>query len=420
MGLDTESSANLNLKRLVVYRHFVLALQVAALLAANLMAVSLPLVPIMLLIMVFAGINALTWARLRWLDRPVSDPELFWQLLVDVLIWGALLYFTGGSTNPFVSLFLVPISLAAASLSGRRTWTVAGAALLTYSLLMLWRIPLPRRLGDNFNLHVLGMWFGFVLSATLISYFAVRMGATLRARERALALAREQALRDERLVALGTLAAGTAHELGTPLGTMAVLVKDLAGECAGHPDLAHPLRILRDQIVRCKDILSKLADSSGQVRAEAGGDVALDHYLTQLTDQWHRGRPAVGLRRQWEGTRPAPHIVSDQTLTQAITNVLNNAADACEQDVAVHGRWDEAELCLEISDGGVGVSAAAAGHVGEPFFTTKPPGRGMGLGLYLAQATIKRLGGTVRLYNRSEGGACARIVLPLSPLTLKP
>ena len=264
------------------------------------------------------------------------------------------------------------------------------------------------------------MWFGFVLSAILISYFAVKMSATLRERDRALAQARENALRDERLVALGTLAAGAAHELGTPLATMAVLAKDLESECAATAGVAEPFQVLRGQIARCKDILSQLAVSSGQTRAEAGRDLALDHYLAEIVEQWHNARPAVDIRREWRGTQPPPRIIADQTLTQAITNILNNAADASEREVEVVGHWNAAELRLEICDRGEGLSAAAASHAGEPFFTTKPPGQGLGLGLFLAQSAIRRLGGSVELFNRREGGACARIVLPLLGLTMNP
>jgi two-component system sensor histidine kinase RegB len=412
------SSAAINLQRLVVYRYLVLAGLVIGVAVAIFRDFTLPFGPLLVVIAIFAALNLVTWLRLRWLERPVGEQELFLHLFSDVLILAALLYFTGGSTNPFVSLFLLPLILAAAALPGRYTWAIAVSALVCYSLLMVWYYPLPHRDDINFNMHVVGMWFGFVLSAILISYFAVKMSATLRERERALAQAREDALRDERLVALGTLAAGAAHELGTPLATMAVLAKDLENECAATPDVAEPFQVLRSQIARCKEILSQLAISAGQMRAEGGRDQALDQYLLRIVEQWQNGRPAVVVYRDWEGTQPSPRIIADQTLTQAITNILNNAADASEQAVEVSGRWDERELRLEICDRGDGVSAAAASHAGEPFFTTKPPGQGLGLGLFLAQSTIRRLGGSVELFNRREGGACTRIVLPLLGLTM--
>jgi two-component system sensor histidine kinase RegB len=417
-NISEPTPAALNLQRLVVYRNLLMAVQLTATFAAHVLAFALPLLPVVVVIAIFAALNCATWLRLRWIDRRVSDQELFFHLFTDVVILAALLYFTGGSTNPFVSLFLMPLTLAAASLPSRYTWAIAGAALCCYSLLMVWYVPLPHQHGVNFNLHVLGMWFGFVLSSVLISYFAVKMSATLREREQALAQAREDALRDERLIALGTLAAGAAHELGTPLATMAVLAKDMEVECSATPEMAGSWRVLRGQIARCKDILSELAISAGQARAEAGRDHALDKYLAQIMEQWHGGRPGVRLRQQWHGTQPAPHIIADQTLTHAITNILNNAADASEQEVEIHGSWNDRELCLEICDRGAGITATAAAHAGEPFFTTKPPGQGLGLGLFLAQSTIKRLGGNVQLSNRAEGGACARIILPLSGLLL--
>lgn len=413
------SSAAINLHRLVIYRCLVLAGLIIGVLVVVYRRFEFPFGPLAVIIAVFAVLNLVTWLRLRWLDRPVAEQELFLHLFSDVLILTAVLYFTGGPTNPFVSLFLLPLTLAAAALPGRYTWTIAAAAVLCYSLLMVWYLPLPHGVGFNFNLHVLGMWFGFVLSAVLISYFAVKMSATLRERELALALARENALRDERLVALGTLAAGAAHELGTPLATMAVLVKDLEKECATTPALVEPFWVLRDQIARCKTILSQLAISAGQTRAEGGRDEALDSYLVHTVEHWHKGRPAAGIHPTWKGTLPPPRIIADQTLTHAIINILNNAADASEGEVEVNGRWSDLELCLEICDRGAGLSAAANSHAGEPFFTTKPPGQGLGLGLFLAQSTIKRLGGSLELFNRQEGGACARILLPLHQLAMK-
>lgn len=388
--------------------------------SAVVMRFSLPFVAIALVIAIFVVLNVLTLLRLRYLRQPVTDHELFLHLFSDVIILAALFYFTGGSTNPFVSLFLVPLVLAAASLPARYTWAIAVAALSSYSLLMMWYIPLPHQHGENFNQHVLGMWFGFLLSATLISYFAVKMSATLREREQALAQAREDALRDDRLVALGTLAAGAAHELGTPLATMAVLVKDLEMECGASPALAKPLSVLRSQITRCKDILAKLAVTAGQSRAESGRTYALDQYLEQIAAGWQSSRPGVELQRHWEGVRPVPQVVVDQTLTHAITNILNNAADASERFVEIKGNWSHDELILDVCDRGAGLSEAVIAHAGEPFFTTKPPGMGMGLGLFLAQSAVQRLGGTMQLSNRTGGGACVRVTLPLSSLLLQP
>ena len=413
------TSAALNLQGLVVYRYLVLAGQLIAVGAATALDFSLPLPAVLTIIALFAIFNQATVLRLRRHATRVTEQELFLHLLSDVLILTALLHFTGGSTNPFVSLFLVPLTLAAAALPGRYTWAVAAAALCCYSLLMVWYVPLPHQHGDNFTLHVLGMWFGFVLSAVLISYFAVKMNATLRARELALASAREERLRSERLVALGTLAAGAAHALGTPLATMAVLSKELENDCAGLPSAAGQLRILRGEIDRCKRILSSLAVSAGQPQALGGRSQALDVYLAEVVGQWRELRPHVALHQQWQGPQPAPRVVADQTLTHAFTNILNNAADVSPHHVECRGRWSGDYLWLEVCDRGVGISDVVEAHLGEAFFTTKPDGEGMGLGLFLAQATIQRLGGSVQLLNRSGGGACTRIELPLAGVLVR-
>lgn len=416
----SEPSAALNLQRLIAYRYWMAAGQLIAVLSAGVAGFSLPVPVLTTIILCYAIFNLLTAVHLRRRTRPAGERELFLHLLIDTAVLTLLLYLSGGSTNPFVSLFLLPLTLAAAALPGIYTWIMAAVTVLCYSALMQWHVPLPHQNDQHFNMHIVGMWSGFVLSAILISYFAVKMSATLREREQALAQARENTLRDERVVALGTLAAGAAHELGTPLATIAVLAKDLQRECADSTTMSEPLRVLREQITRCKEILSKMALSAGQVRAEAGRGHALDHYLAELVEQWHREHPRVGLSQEWQGPRPAPHIIVDVTLTHAIINILNNAADASEHDVEVRGRWSAQTLYLEICDRGEGVSEAAASHAGEPFFTTKAPGHGLGLGLFLAQSTLRRLGGSVYLTNRAEGGACARIVLPLTGLTTRP
>lgn len=420
--LAEPSSAALNLQRLITFRHLILLGQIAAVLVAVYIDLQLPFAVMLGVFAIIAGygvMNFVTWLRLRRWARPVTERELFQHLLGDVAVFTGLLYFTGGPTNPFVFLFLLPLTLAAAALSWSYTWVMAAITVLCYSVLMLWYVPLPHRHGENFNLHVLGMWFGFVLSAVLIAYFAVKMSATLRERERVVADAREQALRDERLVALGTLAAGAAHELGTPLATMAVLSKDLENDLAAEPAAAQQLRVLRGQIDRCKHILSSLAVSAGQSQALGGRSQALDHYLAQVIAQWRELRPHAVLRQRWEGQRPAPHVVADLTLTQAITAILNNAADASAHNIECHGRWDDSQLSIEICDRGSGMSKIVESHLGEPFFTTKRDGEGMGLGLFLAQATMQRLGGSLHLLNRAGGGACTRIVLPLAGLLVQ-
>lgn len=415
------SSAGINLKRLIGLRAIVLAgLALAVWIALARLHLPLPLEPLAKLLTVVLAVHFASWVRL-YVDSPVTDLELFAHLVLDALALSAFLYYTGGSTNPFTVLLLLPLTMAAAALPGRYTWAMFGLVVGAYSLLLAWYLPLPAIAdahaghGDDFALHVLGMWLGFLVSATLIAFFAVKMADTLRERDRLRAEMRERELKHERVVALGTLAAGAAHELGTPLSTMAVLVNDLGPDAPVGRDRLH---LLRAQIDRCRQILSTLSVAAGHTRAESGRRVPLDAWLDELLAGWRTLRPTATLRYDAEGARPGPEIVAEQTLSQTILSILNNAADASPDHVAVRARWSDAELVLEVCDRGPGLSAAARGRAGKEPFTTKAEGEGLGLGLFLAHTAIERLGGRVVLHNREGGGACCRLSLPLAPLRI--
>ena len=216
---------------------------------------------------------------------------------------------------------------------------MAALTTLCYTLLMFFYLPLDS--GDHlhhnvdFAQHVFGMWFGFVLSAALISWFVTGMARTLRERDIALAEAREQALRDQQLVALGTLATGAAHELGTPLATMAVLTGELQ-RAALEESVTHKLGILREQIQRCKRALSVISASAGEVRAESGSLVPVQDFLDQVIEGWHRQRMNALIETEFRPGSPAARIINEYTLHQALINLLNNAARFTE--VAAPGR----------------------------------------------------------------------------------
>lgn len=420
---DTPLSApsSSNLRRILVLRGFVIGgLVLAGLAAIQLLELPLPLPPLLSVIGLLTLANLLSWWRLRqpW---PVTDGEFFSQLLVDVLAITALLYYAGGSTNPLVSYYLVPLVIAAITLPAAYTWSMAALTAACYTLLMFNYYPLMPRDG-NFStaiyMHLTGMWLTFVLSAFLIAFFVVRMANAVKERDQALAGAREETLRNERIVALGTLAAGAAHELGTPLATMAVVTTELQQEYAAEPALVEDLRLLRQQVDNCKHILSDMLAAAGQGRAEDAIAQPLDAYLAGLLEKWQLVKPGVTVAVEWQGALPAPRIAADQTLTQALLNLLNNAADASFDNVEVFGSWRDNELDLEIRDRGPGLAPEVQQRVGQPFFTTK--GHGFGIGLFLANATVERFGGKVLLLNREGGGAITRVSLPLTKLLIKP
>src|SRR5581483_11124286 len=229
------SPAGINLQRLIALRAIVLLGGVAAAWTARAyLDVQLPLPLLYAVLMTLLAIDVLSWWRLRWRAR-VTDVELFAHLVIDVVALTVVFFYTGGSANPFTPLYLLPLTLTAAALPGLYTWSMAALTVACYSMLFFHYVPLPGAHAghrDEFALHVVGMWLGFIMSAGLIAYFAVKMAHTLRERDRLRAQMREQQLKHERVLALGTLAAGAAHELGTPLSTMAVLAQDLSPRTA--------------------------------------------------------------------------------------------------------------------------------------------------------------------------------------------
>ncbi len=403
------------LRRLVALRNMAIAAQLATLAAVwKILELALDWQPMLLAIAALGIINLFSWLRLNS-SRPVANPELFAQLGIDVIALSILLYYGGGSTNPFVSLYLLPLVIAAATLPARLTWGMAALTTACYSLLMVYYIPLPHNHHDHnsdsaFNTHVLGMWLGFVISAVVVAYFVVRMAQAVRSRDETLARVREEILRNERIVALGTQAAGAAHELGTPLSTMAVVIGELRHDMADAPPaLGDNLSILDEQVRGCKRILDKIMTNAQDIGTAMPRPV--DKLIAEVLDEWQLLRPTAQYRYDSSGAPPVPRISADVTLRAALMNLLNNAADASPQPVEIRSHWDSSNFTLEIRDQGAGLSEEAELKAGSAFFTTKTAGRG--LGLFLANATIERMGGSVRLFNREEGGATTELTLPL-------
>ncbi|MBA3024658.1 MAG: sensor histidine kinase [Gammaproteobacteria bacterium] len=447
-SLLASQTGHSHLRRLFMLRNWAILAQLATLILVHrFLSTDLAWLPMLSTVGVLTLANALTWWRLSR-DYPVSHLELFVQLTLDVTILSVLLYYAGGSTNPFISLYLLPLVLAAAILPRRYTWGMATLTLACYSLLMVWYVPLPTGdahaqhtpamtqiapdqhaghddpdfcrtesepvaaaasdtspLGDAFNTHVIGMWLGFLISAAVIAYFAVEMAAAVRLRDAQLNRVREDTLRNERIVALGTLAAGAAHELGTPLSTMAVVIGEMRDECE-IPEQKENLNLLDDQVKNCKRILDTLIRHA----QETPDEVDVVSFLHDVLDEWQLLRPTVHYHYQIDGAQPAPRMSADPALRAALLNLLNNAADASPDEMDILLYWNDERTVLEIRDHGPGLTPEAAERAGAAFFTTKAEGRG--LGLFLANATLERLGGSVQLSNREGGGATTEVILP--------
>ena len=407
-----------HLRHLVMIRWLlIICLCATAALTFTFSDLDLPYPAFATILLIFIVINWLTALRLHR-EVPVTDIEFFIQLLLDVLCLSALFYFSGGANNPFISYFLVPICISAATLSWSYTWVITSLCVASYTLLLFFHIALPvlspaHHHGNHqdINLHILGMWLNFFISAALITYFVVKMAQDLRRQDDLLNQKREDDLRDEQLMAVATLAAGTAHELGTPLSTMKVLLAELRDEYNDEPQLYDDLKVLSDQVQQCSITLKNLVG-----KAEYGKDgqfaaQSLRKFCEDILERWLVMRPDVSATLDINQDSPDVVCYLHPTIAQSIINLLNNAADANPENIIISISWDKAAMRWKIEDNGPGIPMEIASQLGKPFVTTK--GKGLGLGLFLTHATINRYGGEVYLYNRSPQGTLTELHLPL-------
>jgi two-component system sensor histidine kinase RegB len=408
------------LRLLFWLRTFAVAAQSAAVLFAGsyVLAGPLPIRPIVLTIGALALWNVLG-VRDLYSDRRVQHGEIALHLVVDVAAFTSILYFTGGNTNPFVSLYLLPISLAAASLPAAYAWSIGAICGVCYSLVWRWHVPLPpvnARFGSDFDLHVAGMWVNFLIAAMLIVFFVGRASQLLRRRDQELAALREAALRDQQIVELGTLAAGTAHELNTPLSTLAILVEEL-NEVATSAAQREHLNVMAEQIQSINERLNRIARDVGAARSEGAAQVGLRAYLEALIDQWRAAHPEIELVVALDLPPADTRIVAEATVGQVIRNVLDNAAHATLENgrdrVAVRVSCRDGRLDIAVTDEGTGLDPTL-GEIGLRVVSTKD--RGLGIGILLSRAALERFGGRLELANRPAGGVEAQIHLPLDEL----
>jgi len=368
-----------------------------------------PSLPVYLVLSVQGLINMAILLRLRS-DTPVSEKAFFGNLLMDVLFLTALLYFTGGSTNPIVSYYLLPLIISAAILKPAHTWFIAFLSIGFYTLLLFYYQPLalftPSHHGGMTNAHLVGMWINFGFSALLISWFVVRMASALRERSRLVAQSREEGLRNEQIIGVASIAAGTAHELRTPLATMAVTVDEIAFE---YPQLREETAILTQQIARCEEVLNRLVSTSSEDSRTVVTEVGT--LVGKLLDEWQLSRPEVVLRTDIPAHESALEIRYDKSLQHALTSLLNNAADASPEYVSLAVWSEPGWLTIVIDDRGPGIPADIAASLGKKSVSRKRGG--LGLGVLLGQASIERLGGAVRLTEKAGPGTRLEVRLPL-------
>lgn len=417
LGPSPETTAAQNMRQLVQLRWLAVAGQLATILIVHFgMGVALPLVPMLTTLAALALANiAIDHAARRF---AITDTAILLALLLDVAALSTQLDLAGGATNPFVSLYLVQVVLAVILLDVTRVWLVLSATMIAYATISLSYRPLDLPLAlqtDSERLYLLGDWLGFVLAAVLLLLFIARIRRILRARDVYLADLRQHAAEEAAIVRMGLFASSAAHALGSPLGSLSVILSDWqrADAVRADPELSEELGEMQAEVGRCKQIVTDILAVAGAPRDEMLKRERADKLLDEIVGDWRMRHPVVTLSWAIEGLGDTMLIV-DPALRQAIWNLLDNAAEASPHAVAIEASATESAVAIAVCDEGPGFPADILKAIGQPGQSTK--GAGHGVGLFLAMAVARRLGGRLEAANRSGGGAEVRLVLPSAGL----
>ncbi|WP_169305963.1 MULTISPECIES: ATP-binding protein [Acidobacterium] len=368
--------------------------------------------------------------RAHHLSPRAAQQTLGGIFVFDILCLTAVLGLTGGPMNPFSLLFLVQITLSVVVLKKEWTWTLGLLSALCFGSLFFLNVPLmDMHIMPAEYPHLVGMWAAFVAAAALISFFTGRVSDALRDRELEVLALQEKVARQERLASLGTLAAGAAHELGTPLGTIAIVARELERyattlaerEGLNHEacdDLSEDARLIRSEVERCQRILQGMSARGAEPMGEAPQAISVSELLRQMLEQVPEAkRMRIRLHAQEDQTRLTLPV---RATVQSLSALVSNAFDAGGESVEVQAACMHDNVVLTVRDHGSGMSEEVLRHVTEPFFTTKPPGLGMGLGTFLARTFAEHLGGALSYDSAPGQGTTATLALPircLQPLT---
>lgn len=359
------------------------------------------------------------WLRRGRPSSPARSLALVAAVLVlDVVLLTGMLALSGGAHNPFSVVYVAHVALAALLLGVRGAW---GLALLTsagFGLLFF----VPCHGGGPASLHLQGMWVAYTVTALVVGHFTAKLAHALRLRETQVRVLERVAAKTEKLASLTTLAAGAAHELGTPLATIALAAGELGHELAArggdHGALAEDARLIRAEVERCRHILERMATQAGESTGEMPEEVTAARILDDVRAELGPSAVSVDLQAD-DGT--FAFTPPRRTLVQVLVNLLRNGLDAQreagrDEPVVLRVASCEGELRFAVRDRGRGIDPEILARVGEPFFTTKAPGRGLGLGVFLARTFAERLGGRLIVESRDGAGTEAVLVLPRSVL----
>ncbi|TFI59338.1 HAMP domain-containing histidine kinase [Sphingomonas parva] len=414
-GRSPNAAAVENMRQLIQLRWLAVIGQLVAILVAHFaLRVPLPLAPLLAVVALLALVNVAFTLTLRrlWL----VPGELLLALLLDMAALTAQLYLSGGATNPFLSLYLLQVVLGAILLGPAMAWLPAVVAIVCWAFLSVRHLPLrlPPAIGTvPADLRLIGEWISFSMVAILLVLFIARISRNLAAREAYVAELRQRAAEEDGIVRMGLFASGAAHELGTPLSTLSVLISDWQRDPAlgANPGFREELEEAQSELRRCRQIVSNILHSAGRSRGEAMASVPARALLEDVAADWravHGDTPLASRTDALAGT----HVVADPALRQVISSLLDNAAEESPDGIALLGEVVGDQLRISILDSGPGFSDEQLARIGTLYQSSKGPGRG--LGLFLASNVARRLGGSLEAANRDDGGAVVRLLLPLA------
>lgn len=410
-----------NLLQLVQLRWLAVAGQLATILLTQfLFGIVLPMAAMMAVLAALVLLNLASIVFLRRRSR-ITNGELFGALLLDVVALSAQLYFSGGATNPFVSLFLLQVVLGSVLLDRWSSWALVLATSIAFALLtVVYRpITLPSTIAlDLFALHIQGMWVCFALVAVLLVMFVTRINGNLRAQDESLAAIRRQAVEEDHIVRIGLLASGAAHELGTPLSSLSVILGDWRRieAIAADPDLSRDVEEMQAEVQRCKAIVTSILLSSGDARGEQSAATTVRALFDRIVSDWTIARD-FGNARYHDEFGPDLPIVADVVLQQAVFNMLDNAAEVSPAGIDITLARSDDALQVTVRDQGPGFAKDQLTNLGKPYNSSKTE-LGRGLGLFLVGNVARKLGGTLSAYNGESGGARVTLQLPLLSISL--
>jgi two-component system sensor histidine kinase RegB len=417
----TDATGSANMRQLVTLRWIAVAGQLLTILFVRfVLHFDLPLMPMGLAMAAAVVLNLASMPLYGWQRGP--NAQLFCAMLFDVGLLTVQLYLSGGATNPFIELYLLQVVLGAVLLDRWSSWTIVGVTACCFATLTVRYRPLvlPAGYGGSFfELYTIGSLLCFALIATLLVLFMTRITTNLQGRDTHLADLRQQAAEEDHIVRMGLLASGAAHELGTPLASIAVILADWRRMpvLARAPGLLAEIGEMQAEVQRCKRIVTGILLAAGEARGEAPEIVSLHRFLDGIVDDWRALHPGVEVDYVAR-VGDNPQIVSDPALKQVIANILDNAAEASPDWIGFRGERSGDHLVLAVRDRGPGFSAERIAGFGKPYQSSKAE-PGHGLGLFLAVNVVRKLGGTASVANRDLGGAEVTLTLPLAAIALE-